>query len=209
MPGGACGAWASHVPSPCRTWIQLVEVRKLAKQGRSYITLCESWMLLAWLGDQARTGWCKGLDTSHCHASLVHVDPAQVDRGTWWCFTEELGETLLFFWLGVWRRDGDLPQIWDTVTEVRHSPSPCAVNRRAVPIQRGEWSVRLCAALALGKSCTRNLSCFWDKGTLYLHFAAGTFSWWNLRVNMYVQFGWSLPCGPLLTSIGCTRMRRW
>lgn len=31
----------------------------------------------------------------------------------------------------------------------------------------------------------------------------------TLLVNMYVQFAWSLPCGPLLTSICCTCTCRW
>lgn len=51
---------------------------------------------------------------------------------------EELREMFLFFWLIIWRRDGKLPQISDTVTKARHSPSSCwAVTRRAVPVCEG------------------------------------------------------------------------
>lgn len=122
-------------------------------------------MLLACLLEWARAGWWKGLDTSCCRASPVNIELVWGDTGMWWGFSEKLRETLPFFWLGVWRCDWELPQIWDMVTEVRRSPSPCAVNRRAVPIWRDEWTpVWLSAALALGKCCPRNRSCFYEEG---------------------------------------------
>lgn len=93
----------------------------------------------------------------------VNIDPAWADTVVWWCFSEELRENTPVFLVGcleAWLR---------TATDLRYShlsetPSLWSVNRRAVPVWRDERTpVWLCTALALGKCCARNRSCFCEE----------------------------------------------
>lgn len=80
---------------------------------------------------------------------------------------EELREMFLFFWLSIWRRDGKLPQISDTVTKVSTLPPLAGRSPGELYLSvRDEWApVRLCGVPSVGKCCARNQSCSCEEGT--------------------------------------------